>query len=118
MSQIKELAKQLEGEGEAFKVDEDQQAALATTLKFNERLSLALVAVGFLGAICIAETLLTSVERIYENPLGALGVVAVALLCLVLALWWVLGNRKVLKQVQRLQDVEKEEDRQGEEGDD
>ena len=116
MSQIKELAKQLEVEGEPFQVDDDQQAALATTLKFNERLSLALVAVGFLGAISIAGTLLTSVDRLYENPLRALGVLAVALLCMGLAAWWA-GNRKVLQQMQRLQDAE-EEDRKGDKEED
>lgn len=109
VSQIKELAQQLEGE--AFQADEDEQAALASTFKFNERLSLALVAVGFLGGITMAGTMLTSVDRIFENPLGALGVLAVALLCMGMALWWVLRNRKLIKQMRELSSVE--EDCQG-----
>ena len=111
---IKALSEQLEGTAcESCRAPaQEEQAALDATFKLNERLSLALIAVGFLGGVSLAVTLLTSVDKIYENPLATVALAGLALLCMGLAAWWVLANRRLLRVMSRPVDEKDEgEDR-------
>ena len=110
---IKALSEQLEGTGgEPYREPaQEEQAALDATFKLNERLSLALIAVGFFGGVSLAVTLLTSVDKVFANLWATLAVVALAALCMGLAAWWVLANRRLLKIMgARVDDTGKDED--------